>query len=481
MGKITGFIEYKRASGTYEKIENRIKHYNEFTTYLSDEEIQIQGARCMDCGLPFCHSLGCPLGNLIPEWNDLVYRNDWKEAWRRLSVTNSFPEFTGRVCPAPCETSCTLSINDAPVTIKQIEFAIAERAFKEGWVIPEIPVRETGKSVAVVGSGPTGLSAAQTLRRAGHSVTVFEKSSRAGGLLRYGIPNFKLDKRILDRRISLMEREGIIFKTDVSIGEDISVRYLKKSFDAVLLALGAGTPRDLPAGGRGLEGIHFALDYLSGSNRYVEGSVPYSDIISAKDKKVLVIGGGDTGSDCVGTAIRQGAESVHQYEIMPKPREWKESWNPEWPDWPKILRTSTSQDEGAVRDWGISTRFFSSRDGIHLNEAHFSRVEWLYNEHKKRFEMKELPGTEFTLKVDLVLLAMGFLHVDHTGLVKNLDVELDSRGNIKRDDRFMTSSKGIFTAGDASTGASLVVRGINEGSRAAEAISKYLAHLKGDI
>ncbi len=474
MGSKTGFLEYKRVAESYESIDERIKHYNEFTKILSDEEMRTQGARCMDCGLPFCHSLGCPLGNLIPEWNDLVYRDDWKEAYRRMEITNSFPEFTGRVCPALCEASCTLSINDAPVTIKQIELAIIERAFNEGWVLPEKPVKETGKSVAVIGSGPTGLAAAQVLRRAGHSVTVFEKYPKAGGLMRYGIPNFKLDKRIIDRRITLMEKGGIAFETDVTIGEDISVRYLKKSFDAILLALGAGTPRDLPAGGRGLEGIHFALEYLSGSNRYSEGEVSLSDIISAKDKKVLVIGGGDTGSDCVGTAIRQGAESVHQYEIMPKPKVWKESWNPEWPDWPKILRTSSSQEEGCVRDWGITTRFFSSRDGIHLKEAHFSRVEWEFNDKKKRYEMKEIQGSEFSEKVDLVLLAMGFIHVEHSKLVKTLGITLDAKGNITVDDNFMTSVEGVFTAGDAATGASLVVRGIDQGQQAAAAISRFL-------
>lgn len=474
MGSKTGFLEYKRVTGSYESIDERIKHYNEFTKILSDEEIRTQGARCMDCGLPFCHSLGCPLGNLVPEWNDLVYRGDWKEAYRRMEITNSFPEFTGRVCPALCEASCTLSINDAPVTIKQIELAIIERAFNEGWVLPEKPVKETGKSVAVIGSGPTGLAAAQVLRKAGHFVTVFEKSPKAGGLMRYGIPNFKLDKRIIDRRITLMEKGGIAFETDVTIGEDISVRYLKKSFDAILLALGAGTPRDLPAGGRGLEGIHFALEYLSGSNRYSEGEVSLSDIISAKDKKVLVIGGGDTGSDCVGTAIRQGAESVHQYEIMPKPKVWKESWNPEWPDWPKILRTSSSQEEGCVRDWGITTRFFSSRDGIHLKEAHFSRVEWKFNDKKKRYEMKEIQGSEFSEKVDLVLLAMGFIHVEHSNLVKTLGITLDAKGNITVDDNFMTSVEGVFTAGDAATGASLVVRGIDQGQQAAAAISRFL-------
>lgn len=474
MGKQTGFLEYKRAAGRYEEVEKRILHYNEFTRHLTPEEISIQGARCMDCGLPFCHSLGCPLGNLIPEWNDLVYRNDWREAWNRLSMTNIFPEFTGRVCPALCEASCTLSINDAPVSIKEIELAIVERAFDEEWITPCKPENESGKSVAVIGSGPAGLAAAATLRKAGHAVTVFEKSPRIGGLLRFGIPNFKLDKKVIDRRIALLKEEGIVFETDVNIGEDISVRYLKKSFDAVLLAIGAGTPRDLPAGGRGLEGIHFALDFLSGAVKYSTGEASLQDIISAKGKRVLVIGGGDTGSDCVGTSIRQGALSVHQFEIMPKPEEWNNSWNPQWPDWPKILRTSTSQEEGCERDWGISTRFFSSRDGIHLNEAHFIRVDWAYNENKNRYEMKELPGTEFSMKVDLVLLAMGFTHVEHSGLVKKLNIDLDERGNIKVDGNFMTSEKGVFSAGDAATGASLVVKGIDQGQRAAEAVSRYL-------
>ena len=477
MGKETGFLEYKRKTGKHESVETRIKHYNEFTERLSAEEIRIQGARCMDCGLPFCHSIGCPLANLIPEWNDLVYRDDWREAWRRLSMTNSFPEFTGRVCPAPCEASCTLSINDAPVSIKEIELAVIERAYEEGWVSPAGPVSESGRSVAVIGSGPAGLAAAEVLRRAGHKVTVFEKGSEIGGLMRFGIPNFKLDKRIIDRRVELMKEEGIAFETDVIIGEDISSRYLRKSFDAVLLAIGAGTPRDLPAGGRGLEGIHFALEFLSDAVKYSTGKASPQEIISAKGKNVLVIGGGDTGSDCVGTSIRQGAAAVYQYEIMPKPMEWNNTWNPQWPDWPRILRTSTSQEEGVVRDWNVSTRFFSSRDGIHLNEAHFIRVDWKYNESKKRYEMKELPGTEFTQKVDLVLLAMGFTHVDHSGLVKNLNVDLDSRGNIKVDENFMTSEEGVFAAGDAATGASLVVRGIDQGQRAAESISKYLFSL----
>ena len=477
MGKETGFLEYNRVTGKHESVESRIKHYNEFTESLSSEEIRRQGARCMDCGLPFCHSIGCPLVNLIPEWNDLVYRDDWKEAWRRLSLTNSFPEFTGRICPALCEASCTLSINDAPVSIKEIELAIIEKAFEEGWVVPSPPVKESGKSVAVIGSGPAGLAAASTLRREGHRVTVFEKSPEIGGLMRIGIPNFKLDKKIIDRRISLMREEGIVFETDVSIGEDISVRYLRKSFDAVLVAIGAGTPRDLPAGGRGLEGIHFALEFLSDAIKLSTGEVPIQDIISAKGKNVLVIGGGDTGSDCVGTSIRQGAKSVSQYEIMPKPMEWNKTWNPQWPDWPKILRTSTSQEEGVTRDWNISTRFFSSRDGIHLNEAHFVKVEWKFNEMSKRYEMKELPGTEFSRKVDLVLLAMGFTHVNQSGLVKKLNVALDSRGTIKVDEDFKTSEAGVFAAGDAASGASLVVRGIDQGQKAAQAVSRYLSPL----
>ncbi len=474
MGKETGFLEYPRAKVKHESIKKRITHYNEFTAVLTKEELQKQGARCMDCGIPFCHSLGCPLGNLIPEWNDLVYKGRWKEAWERLELTNSFPEITGRICPAPCETSCTLSINSSPVTIKQIELQIMERAFEEGWVIPKPPLVESGKSVAIVGSGPAGLTAAKNLRRAGHKVTVFEKAPKAGGLMRYGIPGFKLEKSILDRRIEIMEQEGIIFENDVTIGEDISVRYLRKSFNAILLTMGAGTPRDLPAGGRGLEGIYFALDFLSGSNKFNEGTLAFSEVISAKDKNVLIIGGGDTGSDCVGTSIRQGAKTVLQYEIMPKPKEWKNDWNPDWPDWPKILRTSSSQEEGCEREWGVSTRYFSSRDGIHLNEAHFVRVEWIYDEKKKSWKMREIPGTEFSRKIDLVFIAMGFIHVEHDRLIKSIGVELESRGNIWTDGSYGTSIDGVFAAGDAATGASLVVRSFAHGRDAAIAISDYL-------
>jgi len=474
MGKETGFIEYPRVSVKYESVEKRITHYNEFTSRLSEEELKKQGARCMDCGIPFCHSLGCPLGNLIPEWNDLVYKGRWKEAWERLELTSSFPEITGRICPAPCETSCTLSINTSPVTIKQIELQIMDTAFAEGWVKPEPPLFESDKSVAIVGSGPAGLTAAKRLRKEGYKVTVFEKAPKAGGLMRYGIPAYKLEKNILDRRIEIMEQEGIIFENDVTIGEDLSVRYLKKSFDAILLTMGAGTPRDLPAGGRGLDGIHFALEFLEGSNKFTEGTLAFNQIISAKGKDVLVIGGGDTGSDCVGTSIRQGAKSVMQYEIMPKPMEWKNDWNPDWPDWPKILRTSSSHEEGCVREWGVSTKYLSSRDGIHLNEAHFVSVEWIYDEKKKSYKMKEIPRSEFSKKIDLIFIAMGFIHVEHDSLIKSIGVDLDSKGNIKTDGNYKTSVDGVFAAGDAATGASLVVRAFAHGRDAALAISEYL-------
>jgi len=354
MGKTTGFLEYKRKKVENDPVKDRVKHYEEFTKPVSKKSLSEQVARCMDCGVPFCHStFGCPVVNLIPEWNDYVYRNQWHEAYERLEITNNFPEFTGRICPAPCEAACTLSINDSPVTIKQLELAIIERAFEEGWVKPRPPQNLTGHSVAIIGSGPAGLAAAQELRRMGHGVTVFEKSPKIGGLLRYGIPDFKLEKHIIDRRLDQMKEEGVVLKTDVSIGEDLSARYLKKSFDVILIATGAGTARSLDVKGADLEGVHYAMDYLTKSNMYVDGLLDENKIISAKGKNVLVIGGGDTGSDCVGTANRQGAKNIYQFEIMPKPREWKESFNPEWPNWPMILRTSSSHEEGCGGDWGI--------------------------------------------------------------------------------------------------------------------------------
>ena len=469
MGRSDGFLVYSRATGSYAPVEERITHYREFHTPPGEELIRDQGARCMDCGIPYCHSWGCPNANLIPEWNDLVYRGQWYEAYQRLNATSRFPEFTGRVCPAPCETSCTLSINTEPVAIKQIELAIIERAFREGWVVPEKPVRETGKSVAIIGSGPSGLAAASRLRQAGFHVTVFEQSDRIGGLLRYGIPNFKLEKWVLDRRIEIMKEEGIEFETEVSIGEDLSIRYLKRSFTGILLAMGAGEPRDVPAGGRGLEGIHFAMEYLTQSARYNHGDLEADEILSAKGKRVLVIGGGDTGSDCVGTAIRQGAESVHQFEIMPRPRDWKEPWNPVWPEWPQILRTSTSQEEGCVRDWGINTQQFTGM-GVKVSEAHFNRVNWEVNPVNGRMRPVDIPGSEFSLPVDLVLLALGFVHVRQSGLLEGLDLKYDPRGNIQVDDQYRTSAEGIFAAGDCHSGASLVIRAMNHGKRAAQGI-----------
>ena len=471
MGKPTGFIEYQRLAGHERPVEERIKDYKEVTLPSSVELIEREGARCMDCGTPYCHALGCPVVNLIPEWNDAVYHGQWREAWKRLELTNNFPEVTGRVCPAPCESACTLSINTAPVAIKKIELAIAERAFEEGWVIPRPPSAETGKSVAVVGSGPAGLAAAQQLRRNGYRVSVFEKSNKIGGLLRYGIPDFKLEKEILDRRIRQMELEGVEFETSVHIGDDLSADYLHRKYDAVLLAMGAGTPRDLPVAGRELDGIHFAMEYLVLSNRYVAGEISSDRIISAAGKNVLVIGGGDTGSDCVGTAIRQRAKSVKQVEIMPKPVEWRTPENPSWPDWPNILRTSTSHDEGCERDWCVSTKSFEGESGS-VRRVHCAKIEWKKSGRAKSPKISEIDGTEFSIDADLVLLAMGFVHVDHSRLLDELNLDLDGRGNVLTNDEYMTSVANVYAAGDAQTGASLVVRAINHGRRAAEAIHR---------
>lgn len=474
MGKITGFLEYHSVKASNQKTGERIQHYNEFTPLLSDTEISLQGARCMDCGTPFCHSTsGCPLANLIPEWNDLVYLDQWFEAYERLELTNNFPEFTGRVCPAPCETACTLAINDYPVTIKQIELAIIEKAFKEGWVKTRPPSKESGRKVAIVGSGPAGLAAAQQLRRSGHDVTVFEKSRKIGGILRYGIPDFKLGKWIIDRRLEQMRAEGVKFENDINIGEDLSARYLQKSFDVILLTVGAGEPRDLKVPGRELEGIHFAMDYLTKSNMHIDGLLKLDQSITAQGKRVLIIGGGDTGSDCVGTARRQGAKDIHQYEILPKPQEWHNLWNPDWPEWPNILRTSTSHEEGCIRDWSILTKSFQGSHG-RVKEAYFTRVEWLEDQSQGNILMKEVPGSDFSLEIDLVLLAMGFVHVEHNRLNNDLDIAYDNNGNIFTDNSYRTSVDSIFAAGDANIGASLVVQAIYHGREAAKAIDQYL-------
>jgi glutamate synthase (NADPH) small chain len=472
MGKITGFLEYTRVKQENNPTKERVNHFNEFSKIAPSETLSEQGARCMECGIPFCHSsFGCPVMNLIPEWNDFVYRDQWKEAYERLEITNNFPEFTGRICPAPCESACTLSINDSPVTIKQLELAIIERAFEEGWVVPRPPKKLSGKSVAIIGSGPAGLAAAQELRRMGHNVTIFEKAPKIGGLLRYGIPDFKLEKHIIDRRLGQMKEEGVVFKTDVAIGEDISARYLKKSFDVILIATGAEAPRPLEVAGADLEGVHFAMEYLTKSNLYVDGQLDESQIISAKAKNVLVIGGGDTGSDCVGTANRQGAKKVYQFEIMPKPRQWDNSWNPEWPNWPMILRTSSSHEEGCERDWGILTKELCGEKD-QLKKGVFQRVNW--QKENGSFKMKAIPGSEFNLGIDLVFLAMGFVHVEQGAFLKNLNIGFDERGNIKTTENYKTSAEGVFTAGDANSGASLVVRAIYHGRESAKAIDEYL-------
>ncbi|MBN2656859.1 MAG: glutamate synthase subunit beta [Spirochaetales bacterium] len=473
MGKTLGFLETMRKAQQYRDVSERLQDYKEVAVSMSNKDLIDQGGRCMECGTPFCHNLGCPLGNLIPEWNDAVYRNQWKEAWERMELTNNFPEFTGRICPAICETSCTLSINDAPVTIRNIEWEIAETAWREGWVKVRKPKVETGMSVAVIGSGPAGMAAAQELRRMGHKVTLFEKNNKIGGLLRYGIPDFKLDKSVIDRRVEQMRAEGVEFETGVTIGDDISIRYLKNKFDAVLITIGAGKARDLPVKGRNLKGIHFALDYLSQSNKNVAEESYDEPVINAMGKKVLVIGGGDTGSDCVGTANRQGAVSVHQFEIMPKPLEWDKSYNPQWPDWPQILRTSSSHKEGCFRDWCVTTNEFIGKKGS-VTKGTFQKVEWVPGD-KGRPRLKPVEGTEFELEVDLVLLAMGFEHVEHNGIVNNnTGLNLTDRGNIAVDENFMTNIDGIFAAGDANVGASLVVHAINYGRKASNCIHDYL-------
>ena len=473
MGKAGGFLEFPRVNPTYRPVADRIQDYHEFVNPLTEEEIQKQGARCMSCGVPFCHWLGCPLHNDIPNWNDLVYRGQWREAFQQLEWTNSFPEITARVCPAMCEASCTLSINISPVSIRQIELFVAERAFENGWVVPSLPVAETQKRAAVIGSGPAGLAAAQRLRQLGDAVTVFEKSDKVGGILRYGIPDFKLEKWVLDRRLKQMRAEGICFETNVNVGEDITAKELQETFDAIVLAPGAGKPRGLNVPGVEREGVHQAMEYLTQSNQFVAGVKQQDEIIWAGNKNVVVIGGGDTGNDCVGTAIRQGAKEVYQFEILPKPREWDKSFNPDWPDWPKILRSSSSHEEGCRRDWSVATKKFSGT-GSKLEQGEFVRVAWNKDAKGNDKEMSEIPGSEFAVDAELVFLAMGFLHVEHGKLTQELDVALDERGNIKTDGKYATSVRGVYAAGDAMTGASLVARAMRHGREAAMVCHEYL-------
>ncbi|QSA98600.1 glutamate synthase subunit beta [Methylococcus sp. EFPC2] len=471
MGKPTGFMEIARQDRRYTLVADRVQHYHEFVVPLSEDEVRKQGARCMDCGIPYCHN-GCPINNIIPDWNDLVYQGNWQDAVEVLHSTNNFPEFTGRICPAPCEAACTLNLTDEPVTIKTIECAIVDKAWENGWIKPQIPARRSGKRVAVIGSGPAGLAAAQQLARAGHTVVVYEKADRIGGLLRYGIPDFKLEKHLIDRRIAQMQAEGVVFRPNTHVGVDVLLKSLVDEFDAVLLAAGSEQPRDLPVPGRELRGVHFAMEFLPQQNKRVAGDVIPDDVsIVAHDKHVLVIGGGDTGSDCIGTSIRHGAAAVTQIEILPKPPE-KEEKGLTWPYWPNKLRTSSSQEEGCARDWAVTTKRFEGENGK-VTQAVCARVEW--KQENGRWVMNEIPGSEFTIKTDLVLLAMGFVHPVRDGMLEELGLSLDERGNVRADTAdYKTSADKVFAAGDVRRGQSLVVWAIREGRQAARAVDEFL-------
>ena len=464
MGKITGFLEIDQQDRKFLPASDRIRNFREFLIPLTDQEVARQAARCMDCGIPYCHE-GCPVNNQIPDWNDLVYRSDWQRALTNLHSTNNFPEITGRICPAPCEESCTLNINDDPVTIKTIECAIIDKGYEEGWVLPQPPEQKTGKRVAIVGSGPAGLAAAQQLARAGHDVHVYEKHAYAGGLLRYRIPDFKMEKHLMERRVEQMQAEGVTFHYNSHVGIDIKLAELEAGYDAVLLAGGAEKSRDLPVEGRDLGGVHFAMEFLPQQNRRVANE-PLGTVepILASAKHVIVIGGGDTGSDCIGTSFRQGALSVTQLEILPVPPE-QEHKELTWPHWPLKLRTSSSQAEGAKRDWSVMTQHFSGSGG-HVQRLHCVRVD---------DKMQTIPGSEFEIQTDLVLLAMGFVHPVHEGMIEELNFDLDARGNVKANELlYQTSQNKIFAAGDMRRGQSLVVWAIREGRQAAHSIDKFL-------
>ncbi|MFY9700391.1 MAG: glutamate synthase subunit beta [Rhodoplanes sp.] len=464
MGKVTGFLEFERTDRHYAPAEERVRHFHEFVVPLPQTELREQAARCMNCGIPYCHT-GCPVNNQIPDWNDLVYLGDWKEAARNLHSTNNFPEVTGRVCPAPCEAACTLNLEDAPVTIKTIECAIVDKAFEEGWVGPEPPTHKTGKTVAIIGSGPAGLACAQQLARAGHDVHVFEKHAKAGGLLRYGIPDFKMEKHLVDRRIIQMEAEGVTFHYGAHVGVNVPAEDLLRDYDAVVLAGGAEKPRDLPIPGRELKGIYFAMDFLPQQNRRISHEPrEEAEPILATDKHVVVIGGGDTGSDCIGTSARQGARSITQLEILPRPPD-KENKLLTWPNWPLKFRTSSSQEEGVAREFSVLTQRLSGENGV-VKQLHCVQVD---------DKFQPVPGSEFTIEADLVLLAMGFVHPVHEGMIKAIGVELDQRGNVRADvSDYRSSIDKVFAAGDMRRGQSLVVWAIREGRQAAQAVDTFL-------
>ncbi len=470
MGKLTGFLEYQRELPHRRPTAKRVSDYLEVYEPFPLEKLQVQGARCMDCGIPFCH-LGCPLGNLIPDWNDLVYKSQWKAAIERLHATNNFPEFTGKLCPAPCEASCVLGINSDPVTIKQIEASIVEMAWNEGWIEPQPPRELTGKKVAIVGSGPAGLACAQQLARAGHSVTVYERADRIGGLLRYGIPDFKMEKRHLDRRLAQMKAEGVEFVVKANIGVDIPAQKLLDDFDALCLCGGSTRPRDLPIEGRNFSGIVFAMDYLTGQNRRGAGdSIDDRDFISAGGKDVIIIGGGDTGADCLGTVHRHGCKSVHQFEIVPRPPDVRSPQNP-WPQWSNVFRVSSAHEEGGLREFSINTRRFRGENG---NVCALETIHVEMKTNNGRVDFVEIPGTERVYPADLVLLAMGFVGPEKTGLLEQLGVELDRAQNVKANESRSTNIPKVFTAGDMTRGQSLIVWAIAEGRQAARGIDEFL-------
>ncbi len=471
MAEPKAFLKHKRHDAGYRPVEERILDFKELNLSLTPDQIQQQAKRCMDCGIPFCHGAGCPLHNLIPDFNEMIYKNRWEQACKLLHTTNNFPEFTGRLCPAPCETACTLGISDEPVLIRHIEYQIVERGFEQGWIKPQPAEQKTGKRIAVIGSGPAGLAAAQQLARAGHNVVVFEKDDNIGGLLRYGVPDFKLEKRVIDRRLEQLRAEGIQFQTGVIAGEDLSAHYLQKMFDCICLAMGAGRPRDLNIPGRGYENIMFAMEYLTAQNK-VNASEPFDEnkYGMAKDKVVVVIGGGDTGSDCVGTARRQGAKKIYQFEILPKPPETRPVDTP-WPMWPRVMRTSSSHEEGCERRWSINTKSFSGGTSVIAEKLNACEVEWYKKDNE--WKIKEIPGSDFSLDIDLVILATGFVHVVHEGLIKDLELKLDNRGNVSTNN-YQTGNPKVFAAGDTISGPSLVVHAINTGRQAAAAIDKWL-------
>ena len=467
MGEVGGFLKIHRHLGEKRPIAERVKDFDEYVGLPDVPELQRQGARCMECGVPFCHQ-GCPLGNLIPDWNDLVYRDRWQEAIVQLHATNNFPEFTGRICPAPCEAACVLDINDDPVTIKQIEVSIIDKAWEEGWVKPEIPAVRSGHSVAVVGSGPAGLAAAAELNQFGHEVSVYERNSHIGGLLRFGVPDFKLDKGIVQRRVDLMAEEGIRFETGVNVGVDVTAEELRERHDAVVIATGSTVPRDLPVPGRELDGVHFAMEYLELRNRFVGGEYPDGTPISAAGKHVVIIGGGDTGADCLGNSHREEPASITQFELLPQPPDTRPDALTPWPQWPLIMRTSGAHEEGGKRGFSVSTTHFTGEDG-RVKELHGCEVG-------PAPDFAKIEGSEFAIPADLVLLAMGFLHPQHEGFVEQLGVDLDPRGNVS-DTGWQTTVPGVFACGDARRGQSLIVWAISEGRQAARAVDQYLDDL----